>query len=251
MHIDLWALALQAINFAILAWLLHRFLYRPVTLVVAQRRAAVQKDFDEAQQARYAAEVHRKGYEHRIAEIAVEREKVIAEARAHIEIERQDVLETARDEARAGLDAQRRALDDERRAAARDIADRAVDLGLDIARRLLEQVGSAAVASALLERLCAQLAAPPPARLRGRAPVLQAATWPPLEPAAQAEWRRRLAPYVGPEVEVIFVEDDSLIAGAELRYPDLVIGLSWRDGLDAARAALKDTGPGGTADGER
>ena len=35
MHIDLWALALQATNFVILAWLLHRFLYKPVTTVVA------------------------------------------------------------------------------------------------------------------------------------------------------------------------------------------------------------------------
>ena len=79
MHIDLWALALQATNFVILAWLLHRFLYRPVTTVVAQRRALVQKDFEEAQQAKHAADVHRRGYEHRIAEITSERERVIAE----------------------------------------------------------------------------------------------------------------------------------------------------------------------------
>jgi len=238
MHIDLWGMALQATNFVILAWLLHRFLYRPVTTVVAQRRALVQKDFEDAKQARYAADVHRKGYEHRIAEISSEREKVIAEARAHIEIERQEVLNSAQAEAQVVIEAQRRALADERRVAAGELSERAVDLALDLSRRLLGQIGGAAVTAALLERLCEYLAKVPPERLRDRAPVLQAATCPALDKAAQTKWRQRLAKYVGEEVEIIFVTDDSLIAGAELRFPDMVVAFSWRDSLDEARATL-------------
>ena len=239
MHIDLWAMALQATNFVILAWLLHRFLYRPVTMVVAQRRELVRKDFEEAQQARYAAEAHRKGYERRIGEISAERDRVIAEARAHIEIERKDVLDSAQAEAKAGFEAQRRALADERRLAAGEISETAVDLALEISRKLLGQISGAAVTAALLERVCEHLAAMPPDHLRDRAPVLQVATWPVLDEAAQTAWRHRLGTYVGEDVEIIFVPDDSLIAGAELRFPDMVVAFSWRDSLDEARATLR------------
>ncbi len=238
MHIDLWALALQATNFVILAWLLHRFLYRPVTTVVAQRRALVQKDFEEAQQARHAADVHRRRYEHQITEITAERERVIAEARSHIEVERRDVIEHAQIEARAVIEAQRRALDDEKRQIAEDLGEKAIDLAVALSQKLLSEVSGAAVTAVLLERVCVLLAAVPPERLAERGPVLQVATMPALEDGAKAEWSRRLAPLVGADTELFFMTDESLIAGAELRFPSMVVACSWRDSLIDARASL-------------
>ncbi|MEI7608694.1 MAG: hypothetical protein WCJ64_15055 [Rhodospirillaceae bacterium] len=238
MHIDLWALALQATNFVILAWLLHRFLYKPVTNVVAQRRALVQKDFEEAAQAKHAADVHRRGYEHRIAEIAEERERVISEARSHIEVERREVIEHAQTEARSVIAAQRRALADEKREIARDLGETAADLAVSLAERLLAQLGTPVITAALLERVCAHLASLPPERLADRGPVLQIATMPGLDEAAKAEWSRRLAPLVGAETELFFITDESLIAGAELRFPSMVVAYSWRDCLDEARAGM-------------
>ena len=242
MHIDLWAMALQATNFVILAWLLHRFLYKPVTNVVAQRRALVQKDFEEAAQAKHAADVHRRGYEHRIAEITAERERVIAEARSHIEVERREVIDHAQTEARLVIEAQRRALDDEKRGIARDLGEKTVDLALALSQKLLSQVSGAAITAALLERVCQQLAALSPERLAERGPVLQVATMPALDAAAQAEWSRRLAPLVGAETELFFVTDESLIAGVELRFPSMVVAFSWRDSLDEARASMMAKG---------
>ena len=231
-------MALQATNFVILAWLLHRFLYKPVTNVVAQRRALVQKDFEEAAQAKHAADVHRRGYEHRIAEIAEERERVISEARSHIEVERREVIEHAQTEARSVIAAQRRALEDEKREIARDLGDTAADLAVSLAERLLAQLGTPVITAALLERVCAHLAALPPERLAERGPVLQIATMPGLDEAAKAEWSRRLAPLVGAETELFFITDESLIAGAELRFPSMVVAYSWRDCLIDARAGL-------------
>ena len=37
MHLDLWTIALQTINFVILAALLYRFLYRPVLGMIEAR----------------------------------------------------------------------------------------------------------------------------------------------------------------------------------------------------------------------
>ena len=238
MHIDFWALALQATNFVILAWLLHHFLWKPVTTVVAQRRALVQKDFEEAAMAKHAADVHRRGYEHRIAEIAAERERVVGEARSQLEAERRTVIEHAQSEARAVLEAQRRGLDDEKREIARDLGDNVADLALDLSEKLLAQLGTQVITAALLERVCAHLAAVPPERLAERGPVLQVATMPALDEAARAEWSRRLAPLVGADTELFFITDDSLIAGAELRFPSLVVAFSWRDCLAEARAGM-------------
>ena len=39
MRFDWWTLALQTVNFAVLVWLLHRFLYKPVLRAIDARRA--------------------------------------------------------------------------------------------------------------------------------------------------------------------------------------------------------------------
>jgi hypothetical protein len=43
MHFDWSTLALQTVNFAILVWLMHRFLYRPVLRLIDARRAEIDK----------------------------------------------------------------------------------------------------------------------------------------------------------------------------------------------------------------
>jgi F-type H+-transporting ATPase subunit b len=238
MHIDFWGLTLQAINFAVLAWLLRRFLYRPILAMIDQRQALVEKDFHEARQARHQAEVHLKGYEERIAEIAAERELLLAEARTHIEVERREVLVHAETEAASVIENQRRALEEERRAAADQLGQRAIDLGLELARQLLSSFSSAAIAEALLEGMCRRLDELPPERLRDRGPTLVVGTAPALDEAAQTRWRERLGRYLDPGTEMVFVHDEALIAGAELRFPSLVIVFSWRDSLEQARASM-------------
>ena len=45
MHFDWSTLALQTVNFAILVWLLHRFLYRPVLRLLDARRTEIDKQY--------------------------------------------------------------------------------------------------------------------------------------------------------------------------------------------------------------
>ena len=46
MHLDWWTIGLQTVNFAILVWLLHRFLYKPVLAMIDARKAEVRRQFD-------------------------------------------------------------------------------------------------------------------------------------------------------------------------------------------------------------
>ena len=43
MKIDWWTLALQAVNAAVLIWLLAHFLFRPVADIIAARQKAAQR----------------------------------------------------------------------------------------------------------------------------------------------------------------------------------------------------------------
>lgn len=243
MHIDPWGLGLQAINFAVLAWLLHRFLYGPLLAVIDRRRGQVEQVFEEAKTARRTAEEHRRGFEFRIADIAREREKLLAEAREHIEVERREVLVHAETEADSLVANQREALDQERRQAEGELGERALALALSLSERLLMQVSGSAVTEALLDQVCARLAAEPAEQLRDRGELLLVATMPALDSAAQERWRQRLAGYFGAETVMEFLVDESLIAGVELRLPSLVIAFSWRDSLAEARAAMTANGP--------
>src|SRR5215471_6750937 len=50
MHLDWWTIGLQTINFGILVWLLHRFLYKPVLTMIDARKAEVGRQFDAAKE---------------------------------------------------------------------------------------------------------------------------------------------------------------------------------------------------------
>ncbi|MFY9876825.1 MAG: ATPase, partial [Rhodomicrobium sp.] len=58
MHLDWWTIALQTINFAILVWLLNRFLYKPVLRVIDARKAEVHRQYDDAQAVEDKAKAH-------------------------------------------------------------------------------------------------------------------------------------------------------------------------------------------------
>ncbi|HVY48233.1 MAG TPA: ATP synthase F0 subunit B, partial [Minicystis sp.] len=40
MHVSVWNVAFQVVNFLVLAWLLQRFLFKPVRAVLAKRQEA-------------------------------------------------------------------------------------------------------------------------------------------------------------------------------------------------------------------
>jgi len=100
-HLDLRMFLAQLVNFLIVAWLIQRFLLRPLMANLKTRREKIAQGLSDAEQARRA-----------LAKAAVEREAILQKASA----EAYQLLENARDEAerlraasleRAGRDAER------------------------------------------------------------------------------------------------------------------------------------------------
>ena len=61
MRIDWTTLALQTVNVLVLVWLLARFLFRPVSTIIAERRAAAEKLLADAAAQRAHARDRRSG----------------------------------------------------------------------------------------------------------------------------------------------------------------------------------------------
>lgn len=244
MDIDWWTLALQAVNFLVLVWLLQRFLYKPVMRIVERRRQATDKALAEAEEARRKAEAEAAGYREKTAALSGEREKMLHEARTEIEQDRQRMVEHARKEAEQVIEAARQALARERAEALDALRRESTDLAVTLARTLLSEASHGKLAEVFLERLDAQIAAMSDAeRQQLRAPAgadgaIEVATAPALAAGRREHWRRRLTERLGRSGEISFTTDKTLIAGARIAFPSAILEASWAAALEQAKQRM-------------
>ncbi|MCB9697123.1 MAG: ATP synthase F0 subunit B [Alphaproteobacteria bacterium] len=242
MKIDVWTLLFQAINFAVLAYVLHRVLYRPV-LEVLDQRAAEAREADEREQRLAKAQQEQ---EQRAAELTAKAEAdgqaLIAKARTEAEAAVAEGVARAEAEAKATTEQARARLAQERAqveaATRKDLADAAIRL----ATTLVTDATGAGVTEALLERLLERVGSLPDEDRRRleedlRHGTLVVAAWPDPDDATRQRWTERLRALLG-EVEPTWVADPALVAGVELRAPTQTLGVTWRDALDEGREVL-------------
>jgi F-type H+-transporting ATPase subunit b len=248
MRFDWSTFALQTVNFAILVWLLHRFLYRPVLRLIDERRAEIDKQYADARTAETKAQDELAAIEAERSGIAAERAVTLEQASA----EAAEMAATRRAQAErdaAGLlDTARKALATERGLALAEAKRAALDLGTDIAGRLLAEVPVKLRAEAWLARIEEHLAALPQTEKDALAQQLvdgaqlTVVTASAL-PAETAEaWRARLNRMLGNRAIINFDTDRHLVAGAELHFPSAVLRFSWQSALAAMRAEIAGNG---------
>ena len=245
MQFDWMTFALQTVNFAVLVWLLHRFLYRPVLRMVDARRAAVDKQYADAAatEARAKSELAESAAAR--AAIATEREAALKAGLAQADEAAAQLRARAKAEAAALLDEARKTMATEREQALAEARRVALDLGVEIARRLLAEVPVHMRAEAWLERVEQHLANLSPAErrqlgdgLNGKE-SLRVVTAVPLPDTDVTEWRVRLGRALGDGIAIAFDVDPALVAGAELHFPNAVLRFSWRDALSAMRTEIE------------
>jgi F-type H+-transporting ATPase subunit b len=244
MRIDWSTLALQLINFAILVWLLQRFLYRPVLRVIDARRAAGDARYAETQRMAETAKRQLADLEAQRAGIAADRVAALAEAR---EQARQLVAARraqAEADAKALLDETRQTLARERESLLADARRSALDLAADMAGRALAEIPQALRTGCWLERIEQHLTSLPAAEraelvaeLAGGA-SLRVVSACAIPSDAEERWRARLRETLGPEVVVTFETDARLIGGAELCFPHSTLSFS----VEGALCTMQEEG---------
>ena len=244
MEIDWWTLGLQAVNFAVLVWLLRRFLYAPVRQVIEKRRAEAGAALQRAEDARAAAEAERQGLADDRARLEAGRLGVLTAARDEGAAERAAILARARVEADEVVRTGRDVIAAERRTAIAGAEAELAALAATLARHILDE----AAAGDLADRVAQRIAALPDeerarldAALAAPGAGIRVLTAAPLAAADVAHWRDRLGGlFNGATVD--FGADPALLGGAALAFPHSVLNYSWAEQLTQAREAIEGNG---------
>jgi len=248
MRFDWWTFALQTVNFAVLVWLLHRFLFQPVKRLTAARRAEIEKQFDAARAADAQAEAALAGVRAERAGIAAERDRFLKEAAARADASAAAQRQRSAAEAAELLENARKTIAAERSVALAEARTLAADLGCDIARRLLDEMPMKLRAEAWLERVEQHLLSLAPQERERLAHELSAGvalkivSASPLPADSTSSWRSRLERVMGATMSVEFATDPGLIAGVELHFPTGILRFSWHSTLAAIRSELDSNG---------
>ena len=97
--VNIWAILASLANLLILAWIIKRFLFKPVKKVVDTRRAAIDGDYAKADAARAEAEELRQNYEASMAAAQQTSDQIIAEASRTAEYRGNEIVAEAREKA--------------------------------------------------------------------------------------------------------------------------------------------------------
>ncbi len=135
--INLGYLISQIINFALLAVLLYFAAYKPILRMLDERSARIKQGLEDAEQAsRRAAEMEQE-FELRLAEARKEGQEIIAQATQMSERARQEILATAREEARAQVEKAKEEIARERESAMSELRQQVADLSLTISEKVI------------------------------------------------------------------------------------------------------------------
>jgi F-type H+-transporting ATPase subunit b len=133
------SLLIQALNFAVLLFILHRLLYKPLLAKMDERSSAIKKSLDEAQAARAEAARQQEENAARLkaayTEAAAIREQALKEAGE----EQRRLVEAARAESQRMIDAAKSQLDADVRKARQELRREVSDLAVDIAEKLIHR----------------------------------------------------------------------------------------------------------------
>jgi F-type H+-transporting ATPase subunit b len=239
MSFSWWTFALQAVNFLVLVWLLRRFLFKPVTAMVARRKEQLAHGMAEVAAEKQTALKLQQDLQAQRAGIEAERQKAIDQQRTQLAAESKKMIEEARAEAQKIREQAATQIDAERAAASEELFSQTVELAMNLAEKLVREVAFPSIDQAFMTRVLDywdHLSAPERAALvsqLGPNPVV-VTTAHPLGAPEEAAWREQLGQRIGVVASIEFKSDPALIAGAEIKFPSAILRFNWRDALTSA-----------------
>lgn len=240
MTIDWWTLGLQTINFVVLVWILARFLFRPVSRIIAERQAAAHAALDDAKAIRDQANVARETAQAEAEMIAARRAEMIVQAGEDATREKERLLRDARVEAEKARTEALADLNEKREVQARALSDKAAMLATDIAARLIARLPDEARITGFVDGLAEALAELPQATCDqiGQEGSITLRVARALSTAERDQVLHRLSEVLERPIELDIEIDETLLAGLELDAPHAIIRNHFRADLDRITADL-------------
>lgn len=135
--ISLGYLVSQIVNFTLLAVLLYFVAYKPILRMLDQRSERIKKGLEDAEMASKRAAEMEQEFEQQLAEARKQGQEIIAQSTQMSEKARQEILERAREEARAEIDKARDEIVRERELAMSDLRQQVAELSLMISEKVI------------------------------------------------------------------------------------------------------------------
>ena len=155
--INIWHIVISLCNLLILFLMLKKFLYKPVKKVLADRQAAIDSRYDEADKAKSEALQSKAEWEERMAAADEEAAGIVSSAVESANRQSSAILGETKEKADRMMNRARAEADAERRKAEDDIRDRIADVSAAIAGKLLEREISAADHSDLIDSFISEI----------------------------------------------------------------------------------------------
>ncbi|WP_212525915.1 F0F1 ATP synthase subunit delta [Actibacterium sp. MT2.3-13A] len=245
MQFDWWTLALQAVNFLVLVWLLSRFLYRPVRQVIEKRQALSQEAAEAAQRQADEAEAARRRYEDAQKALEAERRDLVEAVHKDMQAERRKLLEAAQAEAGQIRAEAREATEQARRAALSTLKSEIADLATGIAAGVLQDSAAARLGPGTMAAVRAYFEALPESELEalrrdatGASGEVAVVTATELSETDRKTWQNGLHGWLQSEARVTFVVAPEILGGVELRFPHAILSFTWARQIEEATARL-------------
>jgi F-type H+-transporting ATPase subunit b len=260
MQLDWITVAAQIINFLILVWLLHRFLYGPITRAMERREEHIRGRLAVAQQDSERAVAKERALDERLQDLEARQDEILDRARAAAD----ELKRKLEQDARHDVDRKREAWISELSESREDFME---DLREKVAaefRRLAEDALSTLVDASLTDRMAdlfltrlhhldgeAKMRLAAGARREGRVRVESGQE---LEPGIRRRMTRAIHDHVAEDIEVDYLTLGDGFTGIRLRAGSATAVWSVDEYLDRFADELREIFPkrlvGGGAEGE-
>ena len=223
MTFDFWTFLFEIVNFVVLAYVLHRLLYRPLRAAIDKRRAADAQAHADAEQARADAIAMQKQLQSQLADIEKQRLEAIRATREAAEAERRKLIADGEKMVARRQEEARHAIELQREDALRSLRAEVNSAAAELAERLLREAADATLQQQLIKRLVEtlrQLSPADRAQVRGNGSdgegvVLETAAA--LDAASVEQLNQAVGALVGRTVDLAVETRPALVAGARLR----------------------------------
>lgn len=240
MQIDWITVAAQIVNFLVLAWLLHRFLYGPITRAMERREQRIAQRLRDAAAKREEAENEARAYHRQQAALQDRREQMLDDAREEAETERKRLYEEARGDIEAQKQAWLAEMEQQRAEFLHSVRQRAQDHFFELARRALGDLAETGLEEQMSRVFRARLAALDGSekakiaaagrKADGDATVRSSFA---LPPEAQRDIAQTIRDEILADAEVRFEQDQGVICGVELKMGGQTVAWSLASYFDA------------------
>ncbi len=245
MKFNIWTFLFQVINFLVLLFILKRVLYKPIREIIEKRRSLIRQRIEDAEKTKKEALELKDGYRNEMDKLHELKYRMLEKMNEEVEQERKKLIGRAEEEAASVIEKERAVFDTEKARHEAELKDKAIEAVTFFAANLLKDVSDEDLHKAIYEKLFRELQGiashMPEIKEKDRPLTVDLITAYPLSETEKRRFRESIESLLSQSVLLNTTIDTSLIAGAKVKFYDMVYDLSLSGRIKKLALKLKET----------